>query len=332
MQNSNYYLNKLFARLIVLLVFTFVLLTPLSADQFNAQKRYLYVQPGQDLFSIVKVLYPNRKAEWPNIIKYIVRKNPHAFVGADASRIQAGARIELPSASARLQPVQSSKARIYKGSKSVGQVIKSRGKVFVINKKNRKRNLQVGSEVFVGDRLFTGARAFLRLSMIDDAKIDLRCNSEMLIEDYQLLRGNNRSVLHLIKGSLNKVTGSIGKMADDLYEMHTPLATVGVRGTEYAIRVLQSHGCDGSVDVNSRGMFVKVNRGAINIKSQQQDRDMKQGEMAHLANSDAKLKSIRAEDAVFNGNPPDQKATLFGSVFWLILFAPLLLLLRRYSR
>ncbi len=316
-------------RLFILCLILTSLSNVTAAEQFNAQKRYLYVQPGQDIFSIVKVLYPDRKSEWPNIIKYIVRRNPHAFVGADASRIQAGTRIELPSATARLQPAVSSQARVYKGPKSVGQVIKARGKTFVINTKGRKRNIPVGSEVYVGDRLFTGAKAFVRLSMIDDAKIDLRCNSEMLIEDYQLVNGANRSVLHLIKGSINKVTGSIGKMAEDIYELHTPLATVGVRGTEYAIRVLQSYGCDGSVDVNSRGMFVKVKQGAIDVRNKKLKQTLAQGSAAHMAGKDASLKSIRTGDGVFEGNPPDHKATLFGSVYWLLMLLPAALLLRR---
>lgn len=325
--NQIKYVNKII--LLLLLVSSFMAFTAEASGRFNTQKRYLYVQPGQNIFNIVKVLYPGQQDKWPAIIKNIVRKNPHAFIGADATRIQAGARLELPPLSARFNPGASGGTMVYKGPKAVGQVVKSRGKTFVLSKRKNKRNLDIGSEVYVGDRIYTGVKGFVRLSMIDDAKIDIRCNSEMLIEDYQLLKGANRSVLHLIKGSVNKITGSIGKVAEDIYEMHTPLATVGVRGTEYAIRVLQSYGCDGSFDVNSKGMFVKVNKGRINIQSKQQQQELQKGQAAHLASADDKLKRIEAQDGVFSAAGSEKKSYFFGSMVWLLLVIPLLLLLRR---
>jgi len=300
-----------------------------ASGKFNAQKRYLYVQPGQSIFSIVKILYPEDKAQWPAIIKNVVKKNPHAFIGADATKIQAGERIELPANSSSFKSKSSNKVVAFKKIQAVGQVIKNRGKTFVISKKNKKRDLDIGSEIFVGDRVFTGVKGFIRLNMIDEAKIDLRCNSEMLIEDYQLLRGGNRSVIYLIKGSVKKITGTIGKMADDVYEMNTPLATVGVRGTEYAIRVLQQHGCDGSLDVNSKGLFVKVNRGGIDIKSQKEALALNQGDAAHLADEASRLKSIESADGVFDSAQDDKKSYFFGSVLWLILLAPLIYFSRK---
>ena len=272
----------------------------MAETKFNTSKRYLYIQPGQSIFNIVQVLYPDQQKYWPEIIRKIVRKNPHAFVGADATRILSGERIEIPAFSSTIKPVATTKAVVYKGPKSVGQVIKSKGKTFAISSQHKRRLLEVGSEVFVGDRIFTGVKGFIRLSMIDDAKIDLRCNSEMQIEDYQLLRGANKSVLKLIKGSVKKITGSIGKVAEDIYEMRTPLATVGVRGTEYAIRVLQSHGCDGSLDVNSQGLFVRVNKGAIDIKSKKQTVALNTGNTAYLADEESKLKGIEAREGVFD--------------------------------
>lgn len=303
-----------------------------AAGKFNAQNRYLYIQQGQSIFSIVKVIYPDQKKQWPAIIKKIVKQNPQAFIGADASKIQPGERLVLPSYSSNFKPVSSAKGMIYKGPQSVGQVIKSRGKTFAISKKDKQRNLQVGNEVFVGDRIFTGVKGFVRLSMIDDAKIDLRCNSEMSIEDYQLLRGGNRSVIYLIKGSVKKITGSIGKMADDVYELHTPLATVGVRGTEYAIRVLQSHGCDGSLDVNSQGLFVKVNKGAINVKSQSRETALNKGDTSHLADKNSELKNINARPGVFESISDGKKGYFFGSLLWLLWIAPVILILRKNNK
>lgn len=311
--------------LVVCLVLSF---STQGSSRFNTDKRYLYVQPGQSIFNIVQVLYSDQQRYWPEIIRKIVRTNPHAFVGADATKILPGERIELPAYTGSIKSTaSSSKALVYKGPSAVGQVIRSRGRAFVLSEDHKRRDLLLGSEVFVGDRIFTGVEGFIRLSMIDDAKIDLRCNSEMRIEDYQLLRGANRSVLRLIKGSVKKITGSIGKVAGDIYEMHTPIATVGVRGTEYAIRVLQSHGCDGSLDVNSDGLFVKVNKGAIDLAGNQQKVALNDGQAAHLADDASQIKAIEARDGVFE-EAAQEKRTFLGSISWLLL-VPVLLLLRR---
>ncbi len=304
-----------------------------TAGKFNTQKRYLYIQPGQSIFSIVKVLYPDQQTQWPVIIKKIIRINPHAFIGADATRIQAGERLELPAVSSNIKAPSSKQTVIFKGPQSVGQVIKKRGKTFAISNKKVKRELEISSEIFVGDRIFTGVKGFIRLNMIDEAKIDLRCNSEMLIEYYQLLRGGNRSVIYLIKGSIKKITGSIGKMADDIYELHTPLATVGVRGTEYAIRVLQAHGCDGSVDVNSNGLFVKVNKGAIDIENNAGKVALNTGDAALQADENSRLKAIEVRDGVFDEvKAEEKKSHFFGSLLWLIWLAPVIYGLRKAAK
>jgi FecR-like protein len=301
-----------------------------ASGKFNAQKRYLYVQPGQSIFSIVKVLYPDQQSQWPRIIKKIVRVNPHAFTAGDAIKIKPGERIELPAFTSHIKSHPVNKPVVYKKVHAVGQVIKSRGKTFVISMKKKKRNLDIGSEIYVGDRIYTGVNGFIRLNMIDEAKIDLRCNSEMLIEDYRLLRGGNRSVIYLIKGSVKKITGSIGKLAEDIYEMHTPLATVGVRGTEYAIRVLQQYGCDGSLDVNSKGLFVKVNRGAIDVVSEVEDVALNVGEAAHLQDENSELEKIELTTGIFEAAPVEEKKShFFGSLLWLLLFVPFVSVLRK---
>lgn len=315
-----------------LMLFGILFVSSAIADgKFNASKRYLYVQPGQSVFTIVKILYPTQRDDWPAIIKRIVRKNPHAFVGADATKIRTGERLEIPSRWSNVKPV-AVKAVVYKEPQAVGQVIKTRGKTFLISKDKKKRNLDLGSEVYVGDRIFTGVKGFIRLSMIDEAKIDLRCNSEMIIEDYQLMRGKNRSVIYLLKGSVKKITGSIGKMADDFYEMRTPLATVGVRGTEYALRVLQTYGCDGSMDVNSKGLFVKVNKGGIDVKGPKDEVSINNGETALIADKNSKTKSIQPRDGIFaNQSENEEKAGLFMSFFWLAILASIMFVLRKRS-
>lgn len=266
-----------------------------KSNEFKVEKRFLYVQPGQTVFSIVKVLYPDQEKRWPALAQEILKTNPQAFYNGDISRMHIGARVELPSMGSNFM----NNVMLYSAIAAVGRVTETRGKTFAIASNREKRDLAKGSEIFVGDRLFTGADGFMRLNMIDDAKIDLRCNSEMLIEDYRLLRAGNRSVLYLIKGSLRKITGSIGKLSKDVYEMRTPMATVGVRGTEYALRVLQSFGCDGTVDVDSDGLFVRVDVGVVDLSNNSGLHSLTAGNAAIIKSKSIGPFAIDVDDSVF---------------------------------
>lgn len=286
-------------------VLFFVLVTMFSAlavaaqadpSRFNATKRYLYVQPGQTVGSIVKTLYPDEEDLWLDIAKRLVISNPHAFENGNVNKMVVGARIEIPPARVSATVVKKKSAK----PEVVGSVMVSRGKTFAIYTDKKRREIKAGGDVYVGDRLYTGVDGFMRLKMIDDAAIDLRCNSEMLIESYKMVEDGNTSIIHLLKGSLHKVTGKIGKNVTDRYEMRTPVATVGVRGTEYALRVLQSHGCDGSVDVNTDGMFVKVDKGEIDVSNNAGDTNLAPGTALLVANNETRPQKVVLKEGVFD--------------------------------
>ena len=246
--------------LIILPLFAAFPVAPvLAQDQINAEIRYLYVQPGQTLHNIVRRLYPERMKEWPQLKQQIVRENPHAFIDGDETRMKAGVRLDLPKRMV-LKP-----RPIARAPSQVGEVILARGQTIAVNLNKVSRKLGVGDAVFVGDKIITGETGFLRLQMVDNARLDLRCYSIMVIEKYDLQSATRSSILNLLQGSVRKVSGEIGKWAEDVYELKTPIASVGVRGTEYALRVFQSKGCDGSIDTDDDGLYIKVIDGLVDV-------------------------------------------------------------------
>ena len=249
----------------------FVLMLPLmmssisvaaEMEDIKAEVRYLYVQPGQTLHNIVSKLYPTRKKEWPRLREDIIRINPHAFVDGKESQMKAGVRLKLPEPRVIVTKAKPVKKR---APLHVGDVVLARGQTLAVGRDRVSRNLSAGDRVFLGDKLITGQDGFMRLHMIDEALLDLRCYSIMVIEDYALKSNNRVSVINLLQGSLRKVTGEIGKWSEDVYELRTPVASVGVRGTEYALRVFQTKGCDGTVDTNDDGMYLKVIKGLVDV-------------------------------------------------------------------
>ena len=230
-----------------------------AKEEIKADIRFLYVQPGQTLHNIVRRLYPERPQQWEKLEQQIVRENPHAFTNGDKTRMKAGVRLELPKRMV-IKP-----RPIVNKPRQVGEVIQASGQAIAVDQRKVSRDLEVGDGVFVGDKIVTGEDGFVRLLMVDEARLDLRCYSIMVIEKYDLRSSKRRSILNLLQGSLRKVSGEIGKWKEDVYELKTPVASVGVRGTEYALRVFQSKGCDGSVDTEDEGLYLKVIQGLVNV-------------------------------------------------------------------
>ncbi|GMR01331.1 MAG: hypothetical protein BMS9Abin19_0703 [Gammaproteobacteria bacterium] len=307
------YLVKL---LIFIFVFGFNPTVSFAKEVYNADVRYLYVQKGQTLHNIVRRLYPERRKEWQYLTKEIVRLNPHAFIDNDPTKMKAGVRLKLP----KKVVVRSHAAKPAK-LKRVGTVAESSGSVVAVDKRKISRKLTRGNAVYLGDKVITGEKGSVRLKMIDDAVLDLRCFSIMVIEEYALNTTSRRSILNLLQGSLKKVTGQIGKMAEDVYELKTPVASVGVRGTEYALRVFQSKGCGGTIDADD-GFYLEVIRGLVDVHNEAGREVIAKGETAYVPLPKAVPKKIKVKPGVIRPvvktevKEPEEESSSF---WWWIL-------------
>lgn len=282
--------------LVKLLIFLFIFgLNPSvssAAESFNADIRYLHVQKGQTLHNIVSRLYPERVKEWSKLKQDIVKLNPHAFIDNDPTRMKAGVRLELP----KRVVVRSTPAQPVK-LKKVGAVLEQEGSVVAVDQRKVSRKLAKGDPVFLGDKVITGETGYVRLKMIDEAVLDLRCFSIMVIEQYALNDTSRSSILNLLQGSLKKVTGQIGQMTEDVYELKTPLASVGVRGTEYALRVFQSRGCGGTLDADD-GLYLEVIKGLVDVHNEAGKEVVAKGETAYVPLPKTAPKKIKIKPGV----------------------------------
>jgi len=308
-----------FKLLILLFIIGFNPALSSAADDYNAEVRYLYVQKGQTLHNIIRRLYPHQPKKWSQLKKDVVRLNPHAFIGNDATKMKADVRLVLPKKVILPKPVK---------RKKVGVVTHLSGSVIAVDKRKTTRKLKQDSSVYLGDKVITGERGTVRLRMIDDAILDLQCFSIMVIEEYALNAANRTSIINLLQGSLNKVTGKIGKLTDDIYELKTPVASVGVRGTEYALRVFQSKGCGGTLDA-SDGLYIKVIKGLVKVQNSAGYEVIAKGETAYVSLPKTAPKKIKIKPGIFepvkkkviskpvSKQPEEEEAGT--SIWWLLL-------------
>ena len=93
-----------------------------------------------------------------------------------------------------------------------------------------------GMKLYVGDVLKTAAGAHLHMRMVDDAEVSLRPDSSLKIVSYDYRAGiadATKIRMDLLYGTVRSVTGKGGHMAKDRFRMNTPIAAIGVRGTDF---------------------------------------------------------------------------------------------------
>jgi len=67
----------------------------------------------------------------------------------------------------------------------------------------------------------------------------------MLIEEYAYTGSDQDAArLSLVEGGLRVITGAMAKSHPDNYKVKTPVALMGVRGTEFAVMLCGDNICD----------------------------------------------------------------------------------------
>lgn len=222
----------------------------------------LKLTEGMTIDDIIRRIYPKEKDLWPRIKQKLIETNPGSFVQY-TDRLITGMRLKLVDIK-----------RIYHEEllpkKRVGYVADIGGQATAIDLNDREQLLQVNSAVFEGDRLQTGLGARLQVEMDDGARVFLKEDSVLKINEYVITAGydkNSSSIFDLLRGGLRKITGAIGGSALANYQVQTGLATIGIRGTEYVIKLCKQDDCSGTVSRNDPDakLHAVVLEGAITL-------------------------------------------------------------------
>ncbi|MGV8900578.1 MAG: FecR family protein [Burkholderiaceae bacterium] len=101
------------------------------------------------------------------------------------------------------------------------------------------RQLRRGDAVDVGQTLVTGPNGHVHLKMQDGAFVSVRPQSRFKIEQYHYdaqVPANNRIKFVLEEGIARSITGRAGAAARSNYRLNTPLAAIGIRGTDFVVQ------------------------------------------------------------------------------------------------
>lgn len=123
---------------------------------------------------------------------------------------------------------------------AAGRVEFAIGGATVVGTDGRARPVSRGSELDSGDTVRTN-EGRVQVRMTDGAFVSLQPNTEFGIKDYKFsgrADGTENALYSLVKGAMRTVTGLIGRVNRNRYQVATPTATVGIRGTGGLIQVL----------------------------------------------------------------------------------------------
>jgi len=117
-----------------------------------------------------------------------------------------------------------------------GRVKRSQGSV-TVERAGQTRAVEVGTPVYVGDRVRTAADGAVGITLSDDTLLTAGPGSTLLINEFRFNTTTNDGNLlaTLLKGTLSVVTGLIGKQAPQNVSFKTPTVVLGIRGTEFII-------------------------------------------------------------------------------------------------
>lgn len=119
------------------------------------------------------------------------------------------------------------------GAAEAGRVVYASGPVHI-----GVRQVAVGDAVQEGDELTTGRQGFVYVRTVDGGLLVLRPDSRARVVDYKVDTvnpANTRVKLELLSGVARSVSGEAVKKARQNFRFNTPVAAIGVRGTDFTV-------------------------------------------------------------------------------------------------
>ncbi|MEE8246707.1 MAG: FecR family protein, partial [Alphaproteobacteria bacterium] len=116
----------------------------------------------------------------------------------------------------------------------IGHVDNVTGTVSASRADGARVALAEGDAVFEGDEVHTGADSAVAIVFIDDTTFSLGANASMALDEliFDPDSQSGSSAFSILEGAFVFVSGKIAEDNPDNMTVGTPVATIGVRGTE----------------------------------------------------------------------------------------------------
>ena len=121
----------------------------------------------------------------------------------------------------------------------VGETTMVIGLVKLVAADGTSRAVDRGTAIRVGDRIETQAGGHVHLRFVDGGRLSIRPASILQVESYS--HSTQQPLLGAIKfrldeGVVRSITGKWGEAARDQFRLNTPVAAIGVKGTDFVVK------------------------------------------------------------------------------------------------
>ena len=122
----------------------------------------------------------------------------------------------------------------------IGKVERMNGTVTVTPAGAPVRSLNTGDPVREGDLVITEAHSEVLIKLRDETTLAMRQLSQLRLTQFRFEKTESDSFFsNLLKGSVRKVSGLIAKSQPRNVRVTTPTATIGIRGTDFEITIIE---------------------------------------------------------------------------------------------
>jgi hypothetical protein len=123
----------------------------------------------------------------------------------------------------------------FSSSQAIGKVIKVKGDAVANGVSNGMRMLEGGEEINSDDLLVTFHDARLEVKLNDGTSFVMGQLGRFIVEDFQYAPGKNgnKAAFNFLQGVFKMAAGGIASEDKTAFTVKTPVATIGIRGTEF---------------------------------------------------------------------------------------------------
>ncbi len=252
------------------------------------QTSYAYIVVKNDtLISILeKQGYEGSYKELLPTLEEVKKLNANKFDQRSLDLIYEGEELILPSLTTPTPLPSPTPTFMPTPSPSPTPVVEFIGEVKKIKTKlNLQRNditneVDVTAGILSGDELNTSNTGKAELDFKDKSSYILGPSTRFVVSEFKYDTNPVRQFiarLNLFFGSIITKSGEIGKDEQDVFELKTPETTLGIRGTEYAVRVCETDDCG-----ELKGTSAAVREGTIYVSTKEGTLDIPEGKLVQI--------------------------------------------------
>jgi len=156
-----------------------------------------------------------------------------------------------------------------------GNVDSLSGSAVVTDQNGKSTSVYVDLKIYEGQTIRSGHDCEVQIVTDDGGIIAVRPDTVFRVDQYRAEGDSaDKIFMSLFSGALRSITGWIGKHDSSAYRVTTPSATIGIRGTDHEVTVIDKG------DGDEPGTYDTVNEGSTVLKTVQGEAEVFPGKFA----------------------------------------------------